>query len=217
MRPQQQETITRNAPAVPLIRTFETDLLEQVKSGDMSKLSVIAGEMDKGVNIQSVVDNTNKKRKIILISSLVFLFVAACAGGYYYYLSTRVVPEVKVEVKKYFIYDVWPGTLKDDMLRLNTGEATSTADTVIINVGNFEKVYPYILKNEDKLKSLGEDKYGYTDIGNFEDTTIENIDMRIVDGNEGPIIYGYVDKNKLLISDDIGKYITEHKRLKLAK
>ncbi len=219
MRLKQQGIITNEAeaPAVPLIRTFETDLLEQVKTGEISKLSVMAGEMNKGVDIQSMVDNTNQKKKFILIFSFAFLFLALCVGGYYYYLSTKVIPVVKVEIKKYFIYDVWPGTLKDDTLRLNTGEATSTSDIVVINVGNFEKIYPYIIKNENKLKSLAEDKYGYTNMGDFEDTTIENIDMRIADGNEGPIIYGYVDKRKLLISDDIGKYIAEYKLLKLAK
>ncbi len=217
MRPKQQETTINVAPPVPLIRTFEVDLLEQVKAGEVSKLSIIAGEMDKGINIQSVADNTNKKRKYILIFVCFFIFAAMCAGGYYYYLMTKVVPVVKIDVKKYFIYDVWPGTLKDDTLRLGTGEATSTVDTTIININNFESIYPYIIENEDKLRSLAEDKYGYTNVGDFEDTTIENIDMRIADGNEGPVIYGYVDKKRLLISNDIGKYITKYKLLKLAK
>ncbi len=201
-------------PKIPLVKTFENDIMSSMNDGSVSKLSIISGEMDNGVSALSVADKAKKVKKILLITLGILFLIAMSVGGYFYYqYINRVVP-IAIEVKRYFIGDVWKGVNRDGTLRESTADATSTQDVVVINLLNFEKVYPYLLKNENKFESVALDNFKYTNLGDFQDATIENIDMRVADCNEGAIIYGYVGKDKLIIANDIGKYIKTYKTLK---
>lgn len=185
-----------------------------MNDGSVSKLSIISGEMDNGVSVLSVADKAKKLKKILLITFGVLFLVAASVGGYFYYQYVNKPVPVVIEVKRYFIGDVWKGVSRDGTLRESTADATSTADIIIIDLVNFEKVYPYLLKNENKFESVATDNFKYTNLGDFQDATIENIDMRVADCNEGAIIYGYAGKDKLIITNDIGKYIKTYKTFK---
>jgi hypothetical protein len=203
-----------SAPKIPLVKTFEGDLMDQMNNGSVSKLSIIKGEMDNGVSVLSVADKSKKNKKIILIILGLLFVLGASVGGYFYYeYVNRPIPVV-TEVKRYYIVDVWKSVAKDVVLKDSTSDATSTEDVIVVDVLNFEKLYPYMLKNENKFEGLVKDKFRYSNLGEFQDATIENIDMRVADCNEGAIVYGYVDKSKLIISNDIGKYLKTYKDLK---
>jgi hypothetical protein len=209
------ETQTVSQIKIPLIKTFEGEQVEHnntlhaIISDNKEELR------DNGVNVMSVADKTKANKKILLIIlATLFLLTAVVVGYFYYKHVNRPLPVVVPQIKKYFIGDVWKSVNKDTLLKESTNEATSTEDIIIINISSFEKLYPYLLKNEDKFEGLAQDNFKYTNLGQFQDATIENIDMRIADCNEGPIVYGYVNKDKLLISNDIGKYIKTYKSLK---
>ena len=199
---------------IPLVKTFESDLMSQINDGSVSKLSIIKGEMDKGINVMSVADKAKSNKKILLITLGILFLVVASAGGYFYYQHINKPAPVVVEVKRYFIGDVWKSANKDVTLKENTSDATSTEDIIVIDLVSFEKVYPYLLKNENKFESVAKDNFKYTNLGEFQDATIENVDMRVADCNEGAIVYGYVGKSKLIIANDIGKYLKTYKALK---
>ncbi len=209
-----ESSLGLSVPKIPLVKTFESDLMSQMNDGSVSKLSIIRGEIDNGINVMSVADKAKSNKKILLITLGILFLIATSAGGYFYYqYINRPIPVV-IEVKRYFIGDVWKSTNKDITLKENTSDATSTEDIIVINLVNFEKVYPYLLKNENKFEGVAKDNFKYTNLGEFQDATIENVDMRVADCNEGAIVYGYVGKTKLIISNDIGKYLKTYKALK---
>jgi hypothetical protein len=209
-----------SANKIPLIKTFQSDLME---GGDATKLSQMQNNISQSYNIQSVADNLKTRKKIMVIAASILALLLIIGGGVYYYMYTqkkaaeeKVAAELKKsqQIKRYYISDVWPEVSRDALLKENTGEATSTKDVIVINVKNFEKVYDYLIDNEKKMTGLATGKFDYTNLGDFQDATIENIDMRIADCNEGPVVYGYVDKDKLIITNDIDRYIKNYKAVK---
>jgi hypothetical protein len=202
---------------IPLIKTFENDISNQIKNNDLSRLDIKSRELSGNSHIISLAENTKSKTKYfyIFIALLSLILIAISSYfGYEYYLKSKKVEPIKIEVKRFFINDVWPSTSRDQVLKTNTSDATSTNDYIVVDIVNFEKVYSYLLQNENKIEGIAKGKFSYSNLGDFQDATVENIDMRIADCTEGTIIYGYVDKNKLLIANDLGKYIKEYKKLR---
>lgn len=217
---QPQEKITNNnsnSQEVPFIASMKDDLL--IKNDTES--------FDSGAYVQDIAEKHIRNRKIIFTIFTILIIIILSAFAYFYYIQKYKNANLNkvnskdltktLEVKKYFIYDVWQGVEKDSFLKENTGEATSTKDIILIDVKSFEKLYPYIIQNEYKIGFIAKNKYKYTNFGDFQNATIENIDMRIADCNEGAIVYGYIDKNKLLITNDIGEYIKIYKKVKSVK
>jgi hypothetical protein len=211
---EKEEVNNFSSPKIPLVKTFESDIMQGVKDGSISKLSIIKGEMDNGVSALSVTDKSKNTKKILLVIFILIFLIAAGAGGYFYYFYINKPIAAEVQLKRYFIGDVWPGTNTDTLLKENTKDATSTESSLVIDLLNFEKVYPYLLKNENKFENIAKNNFKYSKLGDFQDAIIENIDMRIADCKEGAIIYGYVGKDKLVIANDIGVYIKVYKSLK---
>lgn len=207
---QKQNNISNNN--VPVIRTFENDILDNVKNGNINTTNMLARELDNTTftanDIYGEALKLERKRRIMKISAGVFAFLLLVgAFGYYYYVLTKPKPTVvtEVPVKKYYVADYF----KNPTPKLidYTGEATTTENLnnkiLIINIKNFDNLYYYILNNESILSDVAKKYFNYVYISDFSDASIENIDLRISDGETGPMVYGFAGREHFLISNNI--------------
>jgi hypothetical protein len=123
------------------------------------------------------------------------------------------VVETKTDAPKYTILDVWNDPESKKIFNYDT-EATSTDEVIVVKIKNFEYIYKAILEDEKVFTWLAKNKYSYFKMGPFSDTTVQNINMRVADGETGPFVYGYVDQNYLIIANSISSYIKTYKSLK---
>jgi hypothetical protein len=198
---------------VPHIKTFESDIYNAVKEGEMDKINVLSGQLD----IQDTVNMQDRKHKvfIVLMCSLVFSFISGCAfAGYYIYKEkNKPLPVETVHVQKYYISDIFPFVKNVDYLKSYTGEATSSKNifdenfSYIIEIIDFDSLYKTITLNEEIVKDISKEIYKYNLVSDFKDVTIQNIDMRMADGVDGAVIYGFSKKNKIIISNNINEYL----------
>jgi hypothetical protein len=205
--------------AVPMIRTMSSDITTVADSQSIDKLKLISAQMDANnsfasANISEVAQSIDNKKRIILISSilLIVLFLFSAAGYYYFVIMPRqnIQPVPVVNVKTYNIRDFWPSA--SSFLLDNTGQATATADYILIEVKNFDSLYAYVINSENVFKNLAKERFGYEELGQFADVSISNQDLRIADGIAGPLVYGFIDKKYLLISNSLNTWIEKSQK-----
>ncbi len=208
---------------IPIIRTFEsateTGEHEHVQAdmprGGVKKENISSPSAE--TNIQNMVHKQDRKHKafLLLTLGLVFCFVsgAVFAAYYVYKEKNKPLPIKVIEVKKYYISDIFQDVKSISLLKSYTGEATSSKNVFDdkysygINVLDFDNLYQKIISQEGVISDIAKSKYGYASISDFKDVTIQNIDMRMADGEEGLVVYGYFKKEKLIISNNINEYL----------
>lgn len=215
MDKQINNSLEENKNEIPVIRTFEHDLIRGVKDGNITGQNILSRELDSQSEVFRVAENIENKKKITVFISMTFLIFSlsgAAFGYYYFFIYEKPVIAEEVKVKEYFIKDVW--TLAPNTIIETTGSSTSTKDSIIIKIKDFDTLYPYLLNNESSLNSLAKNFFKYNSINKFSDLNIENNDLRISDGENGPIIYGYYKKDYLIITNSIQNFIKIIKSLK---
>lgn len=203
------------SPSIPTIRTLEGDMIGVLNRNELNRSDILAKELDRpgASQIQDAVEDIDRKKKIVtIVFAMILLLAAIGAGIYVFYPKKQIVTQVKAPEKVYTIKDIWqaaPLTIVN-----NTTEATSTDDYVVVNVKDFNNVYYFMLNNEELLSSLAKDKFGYEQLESFSDISVNNQDLRIADGATGPLVYGYVGKGKLLISNSLKGWLDQAENFK---
>lgn len=213
------DTQNKTENNIPIIRTLESDILDQVKAGELDQRKILTEQLDSkplyGGDIYAAADKVAKRKKIILYSSLVLTILLVVGGILFYNYWSNLknqTPTAEVPIKKYTVNDIW---INPPIQLVNyTGEATTTKDSIIVKIKDFNSLYYYSLNNETIFNQVAKDLYNYNTLGNFSDISIENNDLRIADGGNGPLVYGFLDKNYLIVSNGIDSWIRESKDLK---
>lgn len=199
---------------IPVIRTFEDDILDQVRSGNIDQRKVLVDELDsrpfeQSTDIYAAAEQVERKKKIIIISSIILGLLILFGGGfvYYYYNYIRVVPQpvVEVPVKVYTVADIW--TNPTTQLISYTSTATTTESSIIVSIKDFNALYYYVLNNENIFNDVARNKFHYNSVDKFSDISVQNNDLRIADGESGPLVYGFVDKKFLVISNSLESWL----------
>jgi hypothetical protein len=210
----------KGVETVPHIRTFESDIFNSTRSDKgADRITILSDQLD----VQGMVNMQDKKHKafLILTSVLVCCFVlgSAFAAYYIYVEKNKSLPVKALEVKRYYVSDLFKEVKSIYLLKSFTSEATSSKNvfddklSYVINISNFDNLYEKIITQESIISDIAKIKYSYVAVSDFKDVTIQNIDMRIADGEEGLIVYGFFKKEKLIISNNINEYLKLYKGL----
>jgi flagellar basal body-associated protein FliL len=105
---------------------------------------------------------------------------------------------------------VWPAAA--EVIGRYTGDVSKTDKHILIEVKSFDYVYANLIQNESLLAEAGK-SLGYDMVGEFRDTSINNIDLRVADANTGALIYGYINQNKLLISNSLQDWMDTYNNI----
>lgn len=200
---------------IPTIRTFDGDILNAVKSQHLDEKSILSQELDKTDIIQAAVANQQTKRKLtsLMLILLIIISLTTLAGVYYYYSNSRIkslaieedLQSKRSQIRIYKLEEIWADV--PDQIKNNVSAATSTDSSVLVKISNFDELYPFLLNNEASLITLAINKFGYVSLDTFSDFPVENNDLRIADAGTGPLVYGFIDKDFLIISNSIREWL----------
>jgi hypothetical protein len=191
-----------------IIHTYESDAYAAIKNKKLDSLHIHALETDTKNGIEGDIalgNNNDYKKGVILIAGFIFVCVLIITG-YYFYNKPVPTPVVVVPVKQYTIHDTWPqiGNVLDNY----TDYSTSTDTYIIIHVTDFDNMYAYILQNEPVFIALARDRFQLNTLGAFKDVTVKNYDLRVADGYNGLLVYGYKNKQLLIISNSVEGWLS---------
>jgi hypothetical protein len=190
---------------------FRTDtntndtIAQMVKSKTESSTSNIGAiSIDMGNSeIQKTLSREQGKKKFVTALILLLILGVLGVGGWYVYLNYfKVTPVVTLPPapRVYTLKDIWPDS--QDVL-LYTGVATSGTNYMYAKITDFDNLYSFLNRNETLFTSLAQDLFGYESLNDFSDVSVNNISMRLSDGNDGPLVWGTVGRDYLLVTNSI--------------
>lgn len=177
----------KNVEGTPVIHTLESDTFNMMENTSVS---------------QDTSADKAKKIRILIAFGLAILLSLLSVYLYFTFIKNKKpVQEAIIPVREYKLVDVLPEF--NSKLSSYTDLATSTEDSMIIDLLNFDNVYAFILQNEKWFGDVVGRRFELGNVSEFADIKIQNNDLRIADGESGPIVYGYVDQKKLIIAKSI--------------
>lgn len=177
----------KNVEGTPVIHTLESDTFNMMENTSVS---------------QDTSADKAKKIRILIAFGLAILFSLLSVYLYFAFIKNKKpAQEAIIPVREYKLVDVLPEF--NSKLSSYTDLATSTEDSMIIDLLNFDNVYAFILQNEKWFGDVVGRRFELGNVSEFADIKIQNNDLRIADGESGPIVYGYVDQKKLIIAKSI--------------
>lgn len=207
--------LTKKSGYIPVIHTMESDVYDNIRKDNINKIKILSGQMDTSGNTFEA-DNVIKRKRLIVIAGVaIFLLLISGAAAYYFlvYKKPVIIEEVKVEAPKYTVLDVWNDPISKKLFSY-TSEATSTDDSIVIRISNFDNLYQAILEDENVFKGLAKNKFKYFNLSTFNDVSIKNINMRVADGESGAFVYGYYKKDYIIITSSINRFVEIYESLK---
>ena len=181
----------KNVEGTPVIHTLESDTFNMMENASVS---------------QDTSADKAKKIRILIAFGLAILLSLLSVYLYFAFIKNKKpVQEAIIPVREYKLVDVLPEF--NSKLSSYTDLATSTEDSMIIDLLNFDNVYAFILQNEKWFGDVVGRRFELGNVSEFADIKIQNNDLRIADGESGPIVYGYVDQKKLIIAKSIEKWL----------
>ncbi len=197
----------------PVIHTLESDTFDMMQK---EKVSGIISNTKPFVNSSIYVngvslaegDSIARTKNIRIIIATFMLVLLAILSTYIYFAFIKkppLVAEIKVSPRVYKLVDVLPEL--NSRLSEYTDLATSTDSSMVIDLVNFDNVYAYILQNESTFGQIVSSKFNLGDVSGFTDINIQNNDVRIAGGETGPIVYGYVEQKKLIITSSVEEWL----------
>jgi flagellar basal body-associated protein FliL len=208
--------LTKREGDMPIIHTMESDSYDNIRKGNIDKIKILSGQMDTSQNSFAANGFVGNKKMLIisLIAALSFISIAG-AGLFYFFVYKKpvAVEEVKLETPKYTILDVWNDPQAQSIFS-NTTEATSTQDSITIKIDDFDPVYKAILSDETIFANLARSKFKFYQLGSFSDLSVKDIKMRVSDGESGAFVYGYVDKNYMIMASSVSRFLELYNSLK---
>ena len=191
-----------------IIHTYESDAYAAIKNKKLDGIHIHALETDNknGIEGNINIENVELLKKRIFIAVGFILFCILSYTGFYFYTKPKPVPVVVVPAKVYTVHDTWPqaGNVLDNY----TDYSTSTDIYIIVHVSDFDNMYSYILQNEPIFIALAREKFKLETLGAFKDVSVKNYDLRIADGSTGPLVYGYKNRDLLIISNSIENWLS---------
>ncbi len=199
---------------IPVIHTLESDMNEFSKNEDSPVLA--AQQQLENRIIPDMSDNSGSKWKLLIRVVLVVL-VLIVVGFVAYTLTTRKTAApvankpATPKVKLFTVADIWPSMTTT--LASSTGEATSTNAFVIITVNDFNKTYSAVTQNEDKISELASRYFNIGELSTFTTSDLNNVTLRISDGGDRPMVYGYAGQKYLIFTTSIEDFFKIYEKL----
>ncbi len=199
--------------STPIIHTLESDtfdMMQKEKDGTVTantKPFVNSPIYLNGVSIAEQ-ERVARIKKIRIMLATFMLVVLAILSTYIYFAFIKKpasVIEITNPPRVYRLVDVLPEL--SEKLALHTDLATSTDSSIIINIVDFDNVYAYLIQNESTFGQIVANKFNLGGVSGFTDINIQNNDVRIADGETGPIVYGYVEQKKLIITSSVEEWL----------
>lgn len=197
---------------LPVVDTFEYDISQEIKN----KGATISDIASAGITIENKPEQTETKNSsVLIIFSIIFLFLSI-AGIIWYMLSLQnqnKMPNTKNEVDKNAIattttdvnlvlQNIFPS------LNENVGWFISKINKspagYDLTLDNYSQVFAFIIKNEnsfavDSAKLFNIELTSSSTL-TFDDITIMNQNMRILNTGSSSIVYAFINDNHLLLS-----------------
>jgi hypothetical protein len=182
--------------AAPTIHTLESDTIDMLQNPLASNLAIA-----EEANAERI-----KKIRVIIAIGMSVLLIALSLYMYFAFVKKPVPVAAVVEPPRiYKLVDVLPEL--NSNLSTYTNLATSTENSMAIDIVTFDNIYGYILQNEKYFGQIVGKRFGLGNISEFTDINIQNNDVRIADGETGVIVYGYIEQKKLVIANSVEEWL----------
>lgn len=180
----------------PVIHTLESDTFDMLQNPLASNLAIA-----EEANAERI-----KKVRVIIGIGMLVLLIALSLYMYFAFVKKPAPVVAVIEPPRiYKLVDVLPEL--NSNLSMYTNLATSTENSVVIDVVIFDNVYAYIIQNEKQFGQIVGKRFGLGNMSEFTDINIQNNDVRIADGETGVIVYGYMEQKKLIIANSVEEWI----------
>lgn len=197
----------------PIIHTLESDTLNMMQNQTLSGVPVATKQIvntpiyTNNISVASEA-NADRIKKIRVMLAVLMLVLLTLLSTYIYFAFIKKpapVPEIINPPRVYKLVDVLPEL--NSRLSMYTNLATSTESSMVIDLVIFDNVYSYIIQNEKEFGQIVASRFDLGAVSEFTDINIQNNDVRIADGETGPIVYGYVEQKKLIITTSIEEWL----------
>ena len=197
---------------LPIVDTFEYDISQEIKN----KGATISDIASASITIENKPElSETKNSSVLIIFSVIFLFLSII-GVIWYMLSIQnqnKTPVINNTVDKNAIATTTASvslTLQNMFPSLNENvgrfisKINKSSAGYDLTLDNYSQVFAFIIKNEnsfavDSAKLFNIELLDSTTL-NFEDTTIMNQNMRVLNTGSSTIIYTFINDNHLLLS-----------------
>ncbi len=199
--------------STPIIHTLESDtfdMMQKEKDGGVTantKPFVNSSIYLNGVSMAEQ-ENIARIKKIRIMLATFMLVLLAILSTYLYFAFVKKpapVTDIVNPPRIYKLVDVLPEL--NSRLSMYTNLATSTENSIVIDLVIFDNVYSFLIQNEKEFGQIVGQRFGLGNISEFTDINIQNNDVRIADGETGSIVYGYVEQKKLIITSSIEEWL----------